>query len=371
MHHENTPSRRRLLRWLVAFCCVVFTAITIVRVSARSKLDTGKERFTGHREGHVPLRIASDRHSSNGTAQKLSTSAAPSALDSLSSDTSVIEIQQNITATETTKVAPPSFPPPPPIESGIKPIRGWGRCQNPSCTSLENCSTPGHAACCADLLQELLEASSTFMSLQNISYYVFWGTLLGSFRNKTIISYTSDVDLVVERGYLSVLEGMEKWNQRYYFWTESHDIGRMCFQDTTSPGSKLWGNTFADVPVYVDVYVPLHVSDYRGLRTVFPVVANCIFQSELIYNAIDNARFETGQVGSVDVPVPVESEKLLLQIYGESWAKPDNLGGHGKAIHCPQDNFNEFVKLVREGRKNPNRQISASELREETVLAEM
>mmetsp|Transcript_8379 Transcript_8379/g.31305 ORF Transcript_8379/g.31305 Transcript_8379/m.31305 type:complete len:246 (-) Transcript_8379:816-1553(-) len=235
-------------------------------------------------------------------------------------------------------------------------MRGWRRCQNPPCSSLKNCSTPGHDACCADLLQELLEASNTFMTMQNISYYVFWGTLLGSFRDNTIIPYTSDVDLVVERGYLSVLEGMEKWNQRYYFWIESQDIGRMCFRDTTSPGTKFWGNSFADVPVYVDVYVPLHVSDSRGLRTLFTVVANCIFQTELIYNMTDNARFEIGKVGSVDIPAPVQSEKLLSQIYGESWATPFNLGGHGEATQCPQDNFNEFVTLVREGRKNPNRQ---------------
>lgn len=39
--------------------------------------------------------------------------------DSLSSDTSVIEIQQNITASETTRVAPSPFPPPPPLKSGI------------------------------------------------------------------------------------------------------------------------------------------------------------------------------------------------------------------------------------------------------------
>ena len=69
----------------------------------------------------------------------------------------------------------------------------------------------------------------------------------------------------------------------------------------------------------------------------------------------DNARFETGKVGSVDIPAPVQSEKLLSQIYGESWATPVNLGGHGKATQCPQDNFDDFVKLVREGRKNPNR----------------
>ena len=324
--------------------------VTIARVGARSKMDTDKERFAGPREGQFPFRIASYRLSSNVTKQKLSTSAASSALDTLSSDTSVFEIQQNSTGTETANV-----PPPPPLESATKPIRGWRRCRNPPCSSLKNCSTPGHAACCADLLQELLGASNTFMTMQNISYYVFWGTLLGSFRNNTIIPYTSDVDLVVERGYLSVLEGMEKWNQRYYFWIESQDIGRMCFQDTTSPGTKLWGNSFADVPVYVDVYVPLHVSDSRGLRTVFPVVANCIFQTELIYNMIDNARFETGQVGSVDVPVPFQSEKLLSQIYGESWATPVNTGGHGKATQCPQDNFDDFVKLVREGRKNPNR----------------
>jgi len=227
MRYENTPSRRRLFRWLVAFCCIVITAVVIVQVGARSKVDTDKERFAGPREGQFPFRIPSDRLSLNVTKQKLSTSAASSALESYSSDTSVFEIQQNATGMETANLPSPPVSPPPPLESATKPIRGWRRCQNPPCSSLKNCSTPGHDACCTDLLQELLEASNTFMTMQNISYYVFWGTLLGSFRNNAIIPHTSDVDLVVERGYLSVLEGMEKWNQRYYFWIECQDIGRM------------------------------------------------------------------------------------------------------------------------------------------------
>ena len=191
------------------------------------------------------------------------------------------------------------------------------------------------------------------MKLQKIPYYVFWGTLLGSFRNEQIIPYTSDVDLVVESGFISALESIEKWNQRYYFWSESQDVGRMCLHDTTSPGTKVWGSSFADVPVYVDIYVPLHISDGGGWRTVFPVVPNCIFQAEHIYNLTDNTRFQTGRVGNVYVPMPVQSEAVILKVYGESWATPDNSGGHGKAIHCPRENFNDFIRLVREGRKNP------------------
>lgn len=75
------PSRWRLRRWIVAFCCIVIITETIVRVGARSKLDTDKERFAGPRKGQFPFRIASDRLSSNVTKQKLSTSAASSALD--------------------------------------------------------------------------------------------------------------------------------------------------------------------------------------------------------------------------------------------------------------------------------------------------
>ena len=64
----------------------------------------------------------------------------------------------------------------------------------------------------------------------------------------------------------------------------------------------------------------------------------------------------------------MQSEAVILKVYGESWATPDISGGHGKAIHCPRENFNDFIRLVREGRKNPQEfpRLSVSESGGET-----
>ena len=240
---------------------------------------------------------------------------------------------------------------PPVAQEAAHELKGWSRCQHPPCSREDNCSDPGFVRCCVDLLQELLEASDEFLKLHNLSYYVFWGTLLGSVRNDSIIPYTSDVDLVVERADLSVLEGIERWNSRYYFWVENPDIGRLCLRDLQSPGSVRWGKSFSDVPVYVDFYTPLHVPDSDGGKTVFPVVANCVFQSKLIYNDNQSATpFKIGKIKQLEVPMPSQPEKLLEQIYGSGWDEPVNLGGHGKAIQCPMDHAVTFNRFVREGR---------------------
>ena len=198
----------------------------------------------------------------------------------------------------------------------VREPKGWSRCQHPPCSREDKCSEQGHDRCCVDVLQELLEASNEFLKLHNLSYYAFWGTLLGSVRNDSIIPYTSDVDLVVERADLVVLEGIESWNPRYYFWIENSDIGRLCLRDLQSPGSTRWGNSYSDVPVYVDFYAPLHVPGSGGWKTVFPVVANCIFERKLIYNDDHLATpFEVGKINQLDVPMPSQPKKLLEHIW--------------------------------------------------------
>ena len=230
--------------------------------------------------------------------------------------------------------------------------KGWRRCQHPPCSRDPNCTSSSASTCCWELLQELLEASDSYLNERRVPYYVFWGTLLGSMRDGRIIPYTSDVDLVVEGEHLQVLEKIQTWNRRYYFWIESPDIGRMCIQDQESYGSKRWGNSFADVPVYVDVYVPLHVRNAVGeSMTVFPVVPNCIFNTSLIYND-DRSGFTSGFIGNHSVPVPSEPKTLLSQIYGASWMTPDEAGGHGAAVHCPKENSVKFSQTVRVGRSS-------------------
>ena len=67
--------------------------------------------------------------------------------------------------------------------------------------------------------------------------------------------WTSDVDVAVESSSIAMLEGINEWNDRYYFWMENKHIGRMCITDYENPEAKTWG-AWDKLPTYVDVYVP-------------------------------------------------------------------------------------------------------------------
>ena len=57
--------------------------------------------------------------------------------------------------------------------------------------------------CCSDLLFLILTDIVGFLETKGIPYVVMYGTLLGGVRDRDLLPWTADVDLVVAREYWS------------------------------------------------------------------------------------------------------------------------------------------------------------------------
>jgi hypothetical protein len=240
-------------------------------------------------------------------------------------------------------------------------VVGWNRCRQVSCSKSDDCvtldSSPSSERCCWLMLKELLGALQTFLNQRDIPFYVMFGTLLGARRDAGIMHWTSDVDIAVESSSIAILEGINEWNDRYYFWMENKHIGRMCITDYDHPEAKTWG-AWDKLPTYVDVYVPGHISKntsgFEESKTVFPVVSKCVFNTRDLYgydisevNASDEHE-ETTQlkIGNLLVNGPHNVDTVLYQIYGGDWKQPDQRKSAHGSKWCEGDDMSEFKKLV-------------------------
>ena len=244
---DNPPSRRRSLRLLVAFCCVA-TAVTVFSlISARSKLPAGEQRLRVHGQSRFPFRVDLDRPFANGTRLNSTSSAPAAALNSSSSladglqvpaepvldklpfvatgeprkeelnntqPGEIVETQGSRTLREqlfasemTVGGRKPEWLKPGPCET--EDSLCWDHClpfkgeTNVSCAHAtrfdlaeENVGKLCHVSVLHLLLEDFLDvvkaggnATAHFRPLLTL------GTLLGSYRNQTLIRWTHDIDL--------------------------------------------------------------------------------------------------------------------------------------------------------------------------------
>lgn len=226
--------------------------------------------------------------------------------------------------------SPPTYPTPPASPD----LYGFARCKMPPCSRDKNCSSPkASTICCHSVLQEILDATEAYLEELNVPHYVFFGTLLGGVRSRSIIDYTSDIDIAVEPDDFAKIENISQWNPRFYAWHENDEVGRLCIVDEKSPRTQHWGESWSTVPVYLDIYVARHFNDTGGLKTMFKASPKCIFNTTDIYGA-DGGGFGEVSIGGTLVPAPAHPEKILLKIYGSTWTTPSGSGGHGGDHYC-------------------------------------
>jgi hypothetical protein len=167
----------------------------------------------------------------------------------------------------------------------------------------------------------------TWDRLVDHPYAVGFGTLLGSVRDQDIISWTSDVDVIVPDH--AALLGDEVLREKLL------GAGMMLFEDVPVlsricltadfPGVGPWvlpqhaGWRFTDDQPYMDVY---HMSG----NTVGP----CTFPDDMVrpINATG------GTIHGKTYPTPSDPERFLTYVYGKGWPVPDNKKQpHGDGLH--------------------------------------
>ena len=64
--------------------------------------------------------------------------------------------------------------------------------------------------CCAKHLSDLLKNISTLFETNNITYFIYWGTLLGSIRHGGIIPWDTDIDLYIMKKHVTKFKTLKK-----------------------------------------------------------------------------------------------------------------------------------------------------------------
>ncbi|CAH1795275.1 unnamed protein product [Owenia fusiformis] len=80
----------------------------------------------------------------------------------------------------------------------------YSQCRFPKCCRQEGCTDFPQ---CKDLLFQLLQDAVWIMRSLGIPYQIVYGTLLGAYRNYSILPWTADVDLIVHKKHWNDLIG--------------------------------------------------------------------------------------------------------------------------------------------------------------------
>lgn len=190
-------------------------------------------------------------------------------------------------------------------------------CRSPPCSRDEDsCKLNGN--CCKDLMYEMLSDFSDFLTRNNVTHFVVEGTLLGGVREKDIIPYTADVDLMIPRSGWEKAKEINKDRSKdrsYTFMQDPHErncarlcavwnglpVNRASFDKSFEWDTEQVGN---DLAYFLDIYDEDMDFAQKLKHLIYP----------LSNVTIRNRTF----------PAPREKELYVEARYGPSWRTPDH-----------------------------------------------
>ena len=112
---------------------------------------------------------------------------------------------------------------------------------------------------CKKRLLEVLNAFDTFCKKNDISYYMMWGTLLGTVRHKGFIPWDDDIDVGVPRkDYERLIEISKEQNEEFDFLCyekdEDYPIYFGKFSDKATEIENKYVRSIKGLGLYVDVF---------------------------------------------------------------------------------------------------------------------
>lgn len=219
-------------------------------------------------------------------------------------------------------------------------------CRSPPCSrDTESCKYNGN--CCADRMYEMLSDFSDFLTSRNVTHFLVAGTLLGAIRDKDIIPFTSDIDILIPReGWerakeINFIKGRKR---SYYFMADpqEHHCARLCAVWEGLPVNRhSFSSEFewdteklgADIQYYMDIYDEGMDFATKMKHLHYPL-------STVI---IRNRTF----------PAPHEQELWVEAKYGSSWRTPDNQAHGGRVPYPTLDEaktWSESMLMLRKAR---------------------
>ena len=147
-----------------------------------------------------------------------------------------------------------------------------------------------------------------FLDFNKIPYSLFFGTLLGIYRDGKLIEYDADMDIFIDSNYLNkFIESIPNLIRKDY---ELLDIGEY---DNYNKSAKDYKLCFAKNFDRIDVFF---FRKYKGFLNENYRLGKWKFKTELVdglktINALD-----------YNFKIPIHTEKLLKFMYGKKWRTP-------------------------------------------------
>ena len=208
--------------------------------------------------------------------------------------------------------------------SGVCAHNDFRCCDRPKCSVAIDCkrNKKDNVPCCGDVLyNDMQQFTRLFKEIyQSSSFFIFYGTLLGSVRNSDIVPWETDIDIVIERSIydwqLLDEDNVRRFNKAGFlvFQDNLGGLRRACRRTkSSSQGGELDGpDKEGNWAPYIDLYwhetignevSVLGPSQYNSYDSMFP----------LRYCNIRQSRY----------PCPNDAPKVLSSLYGENWRVPD------------------------------------------------
>ena len=84
--------------------------------------------------------------------------------------------------------------------------------------------------CCASHIVQILFYVIDVLEKHKITYFIYWGTLLGSLRHNGLIPWDTDADIyIIENDKDKVLDLKEEFNAKYYMANVNENFMRVCY----------------------------------------------------------------------------------------------------------------------------------------------
>ncbi|CAE7336360.1 ADO2 [Symbiodinium natans] len=195
-------------------------------------------------------------------------------------------------------------------------------CRTPKCDRNATCASTSQRSlqtpygCCSDYMLLMLADVTGWLHEQGIPYFITYGTLLGAVREKDILPWTQDMDIVVDRRYWPQLQrGLEAaeffGGRRYLFgvdqWEEK--VSRVC-ADWEGFASSIIGGQEGDrfsrpADFHLDVYASdwWQITDLHLVDCVEPLGTNL-------------------QIRGRNFSAPARPRACVEKLYGAEWRTP-------------------------------------------------